>query len=114
MSSRSQHPEHLAQGGDRVAEVLQHLVGVHQVERIVGELQRVDVADLEPQVGGAELALRGADDIGGKVDTDDFTAGDPGCEVGRATTRATGGCAALTRGDRVCSGRRDRSWSDVR
>ena len=34
---------HLAQRADRVGEVLQHLVRVHDVERVVGEVERVHV-----------------------------------------------------------------------
>ena len=40
-----QHPPHLAQGGHRVVEVLQDLVGVDHVERAVGRIEGVDVAD---------------------------------------------------------------------
>src|SRR5205823_12284592 len=38
---------HLAERGDRVGEVLQHLVGVHDVERGVGQVEGVGVADGE-------------------------------------------------------------------
>ena len=70
MPSRTQHPEHLAQGSDRVAEVLQDLMGIHQVERSGVELQRVHIAHLEPEIGRAELGLRCADDVDGKIDAD--------------------------------------------
>ena len=47
---------HLAQRLHRVRDVLQHLVRVRDVERVVGERERVDVAQLEGDVG---YALRG-------------------------------------------------------
>jgi hypothetical protein len=40
-----QHAPHLGQGADRVAQVLQELVRMHDVERSVWEWQRVHVAD---------------------------------------------------------------------
>ena len=49
-AARPGDPAHLAQRGDRVADVLQHLVGVHHVEGVVGEVQRVHVADGEVDV----------------------------------------------------------------
>ena len=41
---------HLAQRGDGIGDVLQHLVRVHDVERRVGMLERVDVTDCELDV----------------------------------------------------------------
>ncbi len=43
------HPRHLAQCGHRVRHVLQHLVGVRHVDLVVGQVERVDVAD--PHLG---------------------------------------------------------------
>ncbi len=43
-AARPGHPRHLAERSHRVDEVLQHLVGVHHVERRVREVERVDVA----------------------------------------------------------------------
>ena len=42
-AARLAHPPHLAQRLHRVGHVLQHLVGVHDVEGVVGKIQRVDV-----------------------------------------------------------------------
>ena len=64
------HAGHLPQRGDRIGQVLQHLVGVDDVERVVVGRERVDVADLERDVhparvgGGPRLGQR----IGGDVD----------------------------------------------
>jgi hypothetical protein len=44
---RAADPQHLAQGRDRIAEVLQDLVGVHDVERAVRGVDGVDVAGAE-------------------------------------------------------------------
>ena len=40
-AARPAHPAHLAQRGDRIGQVLQHLVGVHDVEAVRVEVQGV-------------------------------------------------------------------------
>ena len=52
-------PAHLDQGGDRIGQVLQHLVGVHDVEAVVGEVEGVGVTDREIDVLQALLVRRG-------------------------------------------------------
>src|SRR5699024_10800803 len=42
---------HLSERVDRIGEVLQHLVRVHDVERVVVEVERVDVGGVELDVG---------------------------------------------------------------
>ncbi len=51
---------HLTQRGHRVGEVLEHLVGVHDVEARVGEVEGVHVAEHELDLGSALLVGRGA------------------------------------------------------
>ena len=53
------HPPHLAQRPHRVADVLEHLVRVDDVEGVVGVVQRVHVADRERDVVQAAFAGRG-------------------------------------------------------
>jgi len=87
----ARHAAHLAQRGHGVREVLQHLVRVHDVERVVLELQRVRVTDLEAHVRRALLGrVLGGDGQhgGGPVDTHDVTRGDAGREVHRDGARA--------------------------
>ena len=52
-------PAHLGQRRHRVGQVLEHLVGVHHVERSVGESEVADVADLELDVVAARRAAPG-------------------------------------------------------
>ena len=65
--------------------MLQHLVRVHDVERRVGEVERVHVTGLERRV--RDLArvgrARGVDDVGFVVEPDDATGSDAGGEVDR-------------------------------
>ena len=62
-------PVHLAQRQDRVAEVLEHLVGVHHAERVIRVVERVDVAGREVEVLAAGRQLPGLlDDVRRGVD----------------------------------------------
>ena len=45
--ARFQHATELPKGCDRVREVLQHLMGVHNVERGVGKVERIGITGLE-------------------------------------------------------------------
>ena len=64
---------HLAQRGDRVGEVLEHLMRVHDVERRVREVERVHVAGLEGHVRNVGCALsRLRDDVGFVVEPGDM------------------------------------------
>ena len=60
------HAAHLPQRRDGVGQVLEHLVGVDEVEGLVLEVEIVDVAGLELHVGHATLdgqGLRLGDDV---------------------------------------------------
>jgi hypothetical protein len=59
-------PAQLAQGCDRVVEVLEHLVRVHDVERVVGQVERVHVRDPELDLGMRPTRL--GDDVRRGVD----------------------------------------------
>ena len=75
---------HLGEGGDGVAEVLQHLVGVDDVERAGSGLDAVGVPAGERDVGGAGFVGRPdglGDDLVGGVDADDFAGRDLGGEI---------------------------------
>ena len=75
---------HLAQRLDRVGDVLQHLVRVHDVERRVGEVERVHVADreLDRDAGRvARVGARGVEHLVGAVDAHDAPGRDPLGEV---------------------------------
>ena len=70
---------HLAQRRDRVGQVLQHLVRVHDVELRIGMLERIDVPDDEIDVGDVALGCRcrcGRDDVGRRVDAEHPTGRD--------------------------------------
>ena len=59
---------------------------VHDVERVVGERQRVDVGDLERDVDDAafvRLGVRGVDRRDGRVDSDDPAGSHPRREIER-------------------------------
>ena len=72
--ARPAYPAHLPQGGDRVAEVLEHLVRVDDVDRVVGQVEVVDVADAElgrrvaPRLG---VDAGGVQRVGDDVEADD-------------------------------------------
>ena len=71
-------PVHLPQRGDGVGEVLEDLVGVHDVERVVLERELVGVGDLERHVrrAGVRGSLLGdLDDGGRRVHADDRPTG---------------------------------------
>ena len=70
---RPAHPPHLAQRGHGAGEVLQHLVRMHDIERRVGVVERVDVADRERHVAEAGFVRGGGrfrDDVGRRVDAE--------------------------------------------
>ena len=71
--ARAQHPAHLAQRGDRVAEVLEHLVGVDDVERPSSAGERVHVAERERDVADAAVGpvVGLVDHVARRVDPDD-------------------------------------------
>lgn len=48
-------PQHFPQPGDGITEVLEHLVGVHDVEGVAGCVEGVDVADREGDIAAAGL-----------------------------------------------------------
>ena len=123
-------------------EVLQHLVRVHDVERVVGEVERVQVGGAELDVRRARLsrsALAASIDVGRGVDADHAPGCDPAREVERDRARtaadvedrrarrrgggagrprssrrcATGASGAPPRGGRGCSGRAARQACGV-
>ena len=64
--------------------MLQHLVRVHDVERRVGEVERVHVTGLERRVRDlARVGARGVDDARFVVEPDDATGRDAGGEIDR-------------------------------
>ena len=76
-----QHASHLAQRRDRVGQVLEHLVRMHDVECVVGEVERVEVGGAELDVArGPVVALGvGRFDRGGRrVDADHVPGVRPG------------------------------------
>ena len=86
------HPPHLAQRGDRIGQVLEHLVGVHHVERVVGVVEGVHVAG-RPARGSSTPASRGrrsrrVDGVGGGVDADHPPGRHPLGQVDRDRARA--------------------------
>ena len=88
---RTAHPPHLGQRGDRVGQVLKHLVRVHHVERSVAERQPVDVTGLEPEVGQAPavgLGLGLGQHAGRRVDPGDLAVRHPGGQVRGDRARA--------------------------
>ena len=58
--ARAAHPRHLPQRGDRVGQVLQDLMRMDDVERVVGRLERVHVADFERDRHGRAISRRPA------------------------------------------------------
>jgi hypothetical protein len=83
--ARRAHPQHLAQRRDGVAEVLEQLVGVHDVEGAVRVVEGVGVADGERHVLRADgrRVRPGVDQrAGGGLDADDGAGCDPRGEVG--------------------------------
>ena len=56
-AARPTHPSHFPQRPHRIDDVLQHLVGVDDVERVVGTIERVHVGSDESDV--RQVALRG-------------------------------------------------------
>ena len=88
---RGAHAAHLTQRGDRIAEVLEHLVGVHDVEGRVGQVEVVHVADLEPGVRRSGLVCRATsvvDDVVRPVDAEHGARCDPCRELERDGSRA--------------------------
>ncbi|GFH68583.1 hypothetical protein Srut_50970 [Streptomyces rutgersensis] len=84
-AARRAHPAHLAQRAHRVAEVLEHLVGVDDVEGGVGEGEGLGVAGAEGGVGQGARGGGGAgrvEDLLGVVDPGDVAVRDQGGEVG--------------------------------
>ena len=83
----------LAQRAHRIRQVVQDLMGMDDVESIVGEIiQRVGVSDVEGGVVG-DAALEGQaagffHDVAAHVDADDVAVGDQGGEVGGYGSRA--------------------------
>ena len=74
-----------------LAQVLEHLVCVHDVERRVVVVERVHVAHGERDqgvVGGREVARRGRDDVVGHVDAQHLAGEHPPGEVGADRARA--------------------------
>lgn len=83
---------HLAQGGDGVGDVLQHLVHVDDVEGAVGEVEVVDVAVAEVDVGDAGLGGVGAglgEGGGDGLDPRDVAVGHAPREIDADRARAT-------------------------
>ena len=77
---------HLAQRADGVGQVLQHLVRVHDVEGVVGEVERVQVGGAELDVGRGPVVafgVGGFDRRGRGVDADDV----PGLDAVREVER---------------------------
>ena len=80
------HASHLAERADRILQVLEHLVRVHDVERVVVDVERV-------QIGGAELGVgrplafalgeRGFDRGGRDIDSEHGRRRDPCGQVER-------------------------------
>lgn len=65
---------------------MQHLMGVNDVERIVGRIDGVCIAGPEPDVRTAHrfrVLLGRVDHVGGRVDTDDLARRDASREVDR-------------------------------
>ena len=56
-ATRAAHPSHLAQGLHRVGDVLEHLVRMHHVEGVVGQVEGVYVADHELRLDPAPAQL---------------------------------------------------------
>ncbi len=86
------YPAHLTECGHRVGQMLQHLVGVYDVEGVVRVGQCVDVGDRELDVGHAPLGRqRGGlvEDGRGGVDRGDQPGRDPGRDVHGDGSRAT-------------------------
>ena len=52
------HPSHLHERSDRVAEVLEDLMGMHHVEGVVGEVEAVHRTHLELDVVGSSFSGR--------------------------------------------------------
>lgn len=83
---------HLAQRADLVADMLEDLVRVHDVERPVGEVERVDVAHDELDVRDTLCcgACAGLDeDLWAVLDADDVSLGDKLRKVDAYRARAT-------------------------
>src|SRR5665648_716929 len=85
------HPPDLPQRRHRIGQVLEHLMGVHDVEARVREVQRVHVAHLEgdrgAQLGG--IAPSALQHLGRGVDTDHRPGRNVRREVDRDGARAT-------------------------
>ena len=80
-SPGTSHPSHLPQCGDRVGDVLEDLVGVHHVERVVGQVEGMHVRDAHLGVGHAltlELGPRQRGRILTHLDRDDPAPAGPG------------------------------------
>src|SRR5690606_35635979 len=80
---------HLAEGADRVGDVLEDLVGVDDVERAVGEVQGVDVGDGELDVVQARgvragLVEDGLGGVGGDDPAGGHALGEPRGDRSRA------------------------------
>ncbi|GAB4700064.1 hypothetical protein MOKP118_35280 [Mycobacterium avium subsp. hominissuis] len=84
-AARPAHAPHLAQGGDRIGQVLEHLMGVDDIERVVGEVETVHVGGAERDVGQIPLLGFGAghfQDVRRLVDGGDLPGRDPRGQVG--------------------------------
>ncbi len=75
-------PAHLAQRSDRVGEVLQHLVGVHDVVGPVGQVEVQRVANGKPDLRQVARRVGLRDDVGRAVHAEHLAVGaDQGAEV---------------------------------
>jgi hypothetical protein len=87
-ATRPAHPPHLAERGDGVGEMLQHLVGVHHVEAVVLIGERVHVARLEAHaVHTVRLPARHVDHVVAPVDPDDGARSHPPGQIDRDRAR---------------------------
>ena len=90
-SIRTTYTAHLAECGHWIIYMLEHLVGMHDVERTVAEAEVVDIANTEPDVGYVVrgIAHRLVDNQFGTVDSDDTARFD-------APSKVHGECAGTT------------------
>ena len=86
--TRPAHALHLAQRANGVGEMLEHLMRVHDVERVVVHLEGVEVADRELDVRtGAGVASRLVDHGGRRIDAEDASGRNSPADVRRDRAR---------------------------
>jgi len=86
--ARLAHAPHFAQCANGIVKMLEHLVRVYHVERVVGHLEGIEVADRKLDVGTtAGVAPRLLDHRGRRIDAEDSSGRNPPADVSRDCAR---------------------------